>query len=64
MAKRGPKPKKKIPEVIHSRNLVTDLEISILQSICLDFEKLGEDQRQRAALFLIHKYPEYFTLKK
>lgn len=40
----------------------TRMEIDILSELCAKFEQLNEDQRQRTAFSLIHKYPEYFTL--
>lgn len=40
----------------------TQTEIDILAELCARFERLNEDQRQRTAFFIIHKYPEYFPL--
>lgn len=66
MAKRGPKPKKQAEvqpkKKSYARALTTEEEMYALDQICQKLESMNEDQRQRAAFFLMHKYPEYFTL--
>ena len=42
--------------------ITTRMEVAILDTICAQFEKLNDEQRERVFMYLIDKYKEYLPI--